>query len=147
VPYEPPGTHRRSDAERRDQVLAWQRSDRAFFAAGACHILAFEFLSLERFTGFQVVGLRRPSFISFDHIYASDGTWAFDFCGWTREADLIASTLAFETRLTPAVRLDRVVIDDSLADLCATHRHRPPQDFSADPRPRARAYLAQVLGG
>lgn len=147
MPYEPPGVHRRNDAERRDQLLSWQRPDRAFFAAGACHILAFEFLALDRFAGFKPVGLRRPDATSFDHVYASDGTWAFDFCGWTLEADLIAATLAYEAGSAPGLRFDRVLIDDCLNDLCANYHHRPPHDFAADPRPRAREYLLQVLAG
>jgi hypothetical protein len=35
------GVYRRTQAERDDQLLSWQRGDRAFFAAGACHILAW----------------------------------------------------------------------------------------------------------
>jgi len=35
------GVYRRTQAEREDQLLSWQRGDRAFFAAGACHILAW----------------------------------------------------------------------------------------------------------
>lgn len=38
--YRPAGLFRRTDAERADQLLSWQRDDQAFFAAGACHILA-----------------------------------------------------------------------------------------------------------
>ncbi|MBE1611454.1 hypothetical protein [Actinopolymorpha pittospori] len=32
--------YRRTPAQRADQRLAWERPDEAFFASGACHILA-----------------------------------------------------------------------------------------------------------
>ncbi|MFE2612861.1 hypothetical protein ACFXA2_04510 [Micromonospora chalcea] len=36
------GVFRRTPQERADQRLAWERADQPFFAAGACHILAWD---------------------------------------------------------------------------------------------------------
>ncbi|HEX3588635.1 MAG TPA: hypothetical protein VHV74_03310 [Pseudonocardiaceae bacterium] len=47
--YQPPSAVARTPLERADQLASWQRPDQAFFAAGACHILAFAFL--EAFPG------------------------------------------------------------------------------------------------
>jgi hypothetical protein len=40
------GTYRRTDLERRDQQVSWERPDKAFFAAGACHVLAWACLEV-----------------------------------------------------------------------------------------------------
>ena len=37
----PAGRFRRTPLERSDQRIAWDRTDEAFFAAGACHVLAY----------------------------------------------------------------------------------------------------------
>jgi hypothetical protein len=83
--YDPPINYKRTDAERSDQTLAWQRSDKAFFAAGACHILAWTFLEIYPAAGFHPMGLRRVGQAHADHVYVTDGTWAFDHDGWTLE--------------------------------------------------------------
>jgi len=43
--YRPAGMFRRTPEERADQEVSWRRTDQAFFAAGACHILAWEFVA------------------------------------------------------------------------------------------------------
>ena len=48
----------RTPAERKDQALSWARPDRAFFAAGACHVLAFRFLKLHRDRCWELVHVR-----------------------------------------------------------------------------------------
>jgi hypothetical protein len=79
VAYDPPVRYTRTAAERADQLLSWQRGDKAFFAAGACHILAWAFLQRgDRSAGFTPVGIHRVGNRSMDHVYVSDGTWAFD---------------------------------------------------------------------
>ncbi|GAB2458065.1 hypothetical protein [Jatrophihabitans fulvus] len=143
--YVPHGTYRRTEAERTDQEVSWQRSDRAFFAAGACHILAYTFLERPEAEGFGVVGLHRPGAPYLEHVYATDGEWAFDYCGWTREAELIEATLEFETATDPGHRFERVEIDGSLDVLCMTYRHRSPVEYLHDPRPRARAFIDTLL--
>jgi hypothetical protein len=137
VSYEPPALYRRTDAERISQTASWVRPDRAFFAAGACHILTFEFLRARRAEGFVAVGLQRLGQPYYDHVYASNGKWAFDFSGWTLEADLFGATLAFERRTTPNICLDRIIVAASLEQLCASTMHGAPDDFADDPRARA----------
>ena len=49
----------RTEAQKKDQALSWRRCDRTFFASGACHVLAREFLRLQNTKGqiqFFVVG-------------------------------------------------------------------------------------------
>jgi len=94
--YTPCSTFRRTPAERADQELSWRRGDQAFFAAGACHILAFAFQHLHPDAGFSVIGLRKIGEAWVSHAYVSDGRWAFDHDGWTPEEELLAVTTAAE---------------------------------------------------
>lgn len=70
---------------------------------------------------------------------------AFDYDGWTLEAELIEETVKFEAVTTPDLRLKRTVIDCDLTALCTRYQHRAPADFVADPRPRARRYSNAIL--
>jgi hypothetical protein len=133
--YTPAGVFRRTAAERADQELAWRRADQAFFAAGACHIVAWEFVA--RHPSHRLVGLRKVGEPNPSHVIATDGTWAFDHDGWTLETELLAETAAYE----PATAWELLPITTDLATFCSNHRHRAPEYFHQDPRPRARAYI------
>lgn len=135
--YTPAATFRRTPAERADQQLAWDRSDQAFFAAGACHILAWAFVA-DRPT-FGIAALRKVGEKYPSHVIATDGTWAFDHDGWTLEAELLAVTAEFEPR-TP---WEQLIITEDLTTFCQNHNHRPPDMFAEDPWPRAMAYIAK----
>ncbi|GAB2681289.1 hypothetical protein [Kribbella swartbergensis] len=136
--YVPAGVFRRTDAERRDQGLAWNRPDQAFFAAGACHILAWPFLETYPDAGFQIVALRKIGDEHPSHVIATDNHRAFDHAGWTPLEELLRTTESFE-----GTQLERLPITEPLHDFCKTHNHRPPEAFYSDPRPRARTYLNQ----
>jgi hypothetical protein len=133
--YRPAGMFRRTPQERADQEVSWRRPDQAFFAAGACHILAWEFVA--RHPAYGVVAIRKVGEPNPSHVIASDGTWAFDHDGWTLEKDLLAATTAYEPDATWAL----VPITSGLATFCAENYHRMPEQYFEDPRPRARAYL------
>ncbi|NDL57508.1 hypothetical protein [Phytoactinopolyspora mesophila] len=134
--YTPAATFRRTPAERADQQLAWDRSDQAFFAAGACHILAWAFAA-NRPT-FQIVALRKVGEKHPSHVIATNGIWAFDHDGWTLESELMAMTAGFE----PSTPWERFVVTEDLTTFCQNHDHRPPHLYAEDPRPRAVAYIA-----
>ncbi|WP_166347390.1 hypothetical protein [Phytoactinopolyspora limicola] len=135
--YTPAAAFRRTPAERADQELAWRRSDQAFFAAGACHILAWAFAA-KRPT-FQIVALRKVGEKHSSHTIATNGTWAFDHDGWTLESELLAVTAEFE----PETPWERLVVTEDLATFCRNHYHRPASMYAADPWPRAAAYIAK----
>ena len=139
--YEAPGRFRRTEAERTDQHLAWDRPDQAFFAAGACHILAWTLIARHPDAGFGIVALRRPGDDYASHVIASNGSWAFDYAGWTPEVDLMQVIKEFER-----CDFDRLIVESDLDTFCALHRHRLPADFAHDPWPRAQAYLTDVGG-
>jgi hypothetical protein len=127
------GQHRRTDDERKDQYLSWVRSDQAFFAAGACHILAYVTQAAYPAEQISLFGVRPVGSDSVNHVVAGWGEYAFDFSGWHRLGELLAANEAFEGR-----RLEFVEIKESLEDFCATHSHRLPKQFYADPSKRAR---------
>lgn len=131
------GTFRRTPIERSDERIAWERPDQAFFAAGACHVLAWVCresypdrpiaLAAVRFTG------ERHAF----HAFATWDGWAYDHAGWNPEADLLAANTDFEGR-----PLERLEITTDLAGFCAEHACRVPDQYWREPLPRARAYVA-----
>lgn len=132
------GEFRRTAGERSDQRVSWERSDEAFFAAGACHILAWA--CRDAFPE-QPVGL--AAMMDADqrhvvHVYATWHRWAYDFSGWHPESELLAVNTDFE-----GYRIQRAGIPTDLADFCADHLHRMPHQYWRDPVPRARAYLGR----
>ncbi|UGT43648.1 hypothetical protein LTV02_09795 [Nocardia yamanashiensis] len=137
--YVPCSIFRRTPLERADLELAWHRDDQWFFAAGACHILAYAFLDLHA-RGFAAVGLWPAAESDPSHVYVSDGVWAFDHCGWTLERELLAASRAAE----PTANFQGRRLDMGLDELCARHWHRTRAEFLHDPWPRACRYIARM---
>ncbi|MGW4536240.1 hypothetical protein ACWEOI_35315 [Nocardia sp. NPDC004340] len=136
--YIPCSEFRRTPLERFDQDLAWHRDDQWFFAAGACHILAYVFLEQHR-GRFAAFGLWPCMADDPSHVYAGDGIWAFDHSGWTPVGELPGAGQAAE----PGADYRSRPIEMDLDEFCARHWHRSPAEFIYDPRPRARAYIAK----
>ncbi|WP_245871336.1 hypothetical protein [Asanoa hainanensis] len=128
------GIFRRTPLERSDQHVSWDRTDQAFFAAGACHILAWTCRAAYPDRPIAIEALRVEDQVF--HVYARWGTWAFDHSGWSPESALLAVNEAHEGR-----PLERTTITTGLAEFCATHAHRMPDQYWADPLPRALDYL------
>lgn len=137
--YRPSARFKRTAEERRDQLLSWKREDVAFFAAGACHILAYAFMETYPEAGFRAVGLWSRGARDPGHVYVTDGTWAFDHDGWTSEAELLSVTRA----TTPDAGFRAGPVHGDLDAFCTRHHHRPRRLFAFDPWERALRYLAQ----
>lgn len=105
---------RRTPEERRDQRLSWIRSDERFFAL-------------------RSVGGENPW-----HVYVSNGSMAFDFAGFTPVDELLAVS-----REQSGGEVEGIHITDDLTTFCENNKHYRPEQFWADPRPRALAYLAR----
>ncbi len=76
----------RTEAQKKDQALSWKRADRAFFASGACHILAHAFLQeygAQRYRPYLILPLRG---FRGEHIYAATGDTVFDYHGFSEKA-------------------------------------------------------------
>lgn len=131
----------RSDVERRDQQASWKRPDDAFFAAGACHVLAFTMLQRCPDQGYRAIYIRPHGDLPGSHVYVSGDAWAFDFNGWTEERDFLTDTAAECRRRWPSWDCERIPILDSLGGFCRTWKHRPPSDYAGAVIERANAYL------
>ncbi len=142
--YEPALRHTRTHAERADVLLAWERDDRAFFAAGACHILAHQFVSLHLGEGYEIVHIQPRGTMTGSHMYATNGEWAFDFNGWTRETELLDVHAEAYRTVDPDWDYDRIVLTEGLPEfLKHTNDFRPPEYFPELPWRRAHAYIHQ----
>ena len=132
------GTFRRTALERSDQRVAWERTDQAFFAAGACHVLAWTCRESYPHQEIGVAALRFVGEPHAFHVFATWRDWAYDHAGWNPEADLLAVNAHFERR-----PIERLTITTGLARFCAEHASRMPDQYWRDPLPRARAYVAR----
>ena len=141
--YIPASRYRRTAAERADQLLSWQRSDKAFFAAGACHVLAWAFLQRYPAAGFAPVGLQESGEPVVSHVYVGDGRRAFDHDGWTLEDELLTVTRAATAGQAPGTLVERLALPGELTAVCARHNSRLPSQYAFDPWPRALAYIAR----
>jgi hypothetical protein len=132
------GVFRRTPLERTDQRVSWERPDQAFFASGACHILAW--VCQESYpdrpielAAMFLAGERHPL-----HVYAAWDGWGFDSSGWNLESELLKVNADFEGR--PAERREITV---GVAEFCGAHAHRMPHQYWRDPLPRARRYVVR----
>jgi hypothetical protein len=132
------GAFRRTAIERSDQRVSWERADRAFFAAGACHILAWTCQESYPDHLIEIAAMRGAGDQPVLPAYAAWNGWAFDHSGWNPESQLLEVNAHFEGR-----RLERFQVTESLAEFCRQHRHRMPHQYWQDPRPRARTYLSR----
>lgn len=132
----------RTVEEKRDMFLSWQRDDKAFFAAGACHILAHLFLSLHSGKGYQLIYIKPKSNQPGNHMYVSDGTWAFDFNGWNKESELIATHVSAFQAAYPGWDYERILIEEGLVEYLKHSDHlRPPEYFPELPWKRAYEFI------
>lgn len=132
------GRFRRTPLERADQRVAWERTDQAFFAAGACHVLAWVCRDAHPDRAIELAAVRFAGDRQVFHTFAVWGCWAYDHAGWNSESELLAANEDFEGR-----PLERIAITTDLAEFCEEHFHRMPDQYWRDPVPRAREYLAR----
>ncbi len=140
---EPGLLYARTPEQKRDPFLSWRRDDKAFFASGACHILAHMFLSLHPDEGFELIYIRPKDGLPGNHLYASNGIWAFDFNGWTHEEELLSMTRQAYQQEYEGWDFERLVIGEGLLAYIARgdHNLRPPEYFPYLPWERAYAYI------
>ncbi len=134
----------RTPEERGDIFKSWARSDQAFFAAGACHILADLFVQLHQHEDYRMVYIKPADGFPGNHVYASNGMWAFDHNGWTKEKDLLAATEQAYTERYPGWSYQKITIGPgitALENFCKANNHRLPWQFAHLPWERAHKYI------
>jgi len=142
--YESSIKYHRTPEEKADQLLSWKRSDKAFFAAGACHILAIAFKELYPDRNLELVFICPKNNAKGSHVYVLDGEWVFDFNGWTKEKELLEVTKSEHKKLhSPDWDYDKIVIREDLETFCKNNNHRLPAHFAYLPWERAHNYIKQ----
>lgn len=77
------------------------------------------------------------------HVYATNGTWAFDHNGWTLEEELLDATRHAYSKRYPGWDCERIVITENLETFCHSNNHRQPWQFAYLPWERAYSYIKQ----
>lgn len=139
----------RTPEQKRDLFKSWARDDQAFFANGACHILAELFVQLHLDEGYKMIYLKPAPNFPGNHVYASNGEWAFDHNGWNKETDLLELTTKAYEKKFPGWSCRRITIEPSmtaLEDFCKQNNHRLPWQYAYLPWTRTYNYIAQFDG-
>jgi hypothetical protein len=133
----------RTPEAKRDLVRSWNRPDRPFFAAGACHILAAAFLEIYPDAGYRAICIQPEAGQRGGHLLVSNGRTVFDYHGYADESAYLAHYFAKIRRFFPAWQGSLIRLKESPleGDFCQTHQLRRPEQYLHDPRPRALRYL------
>ncbi len=79
-------------------------------------------------------------------MYASNGTWAFDFNGWTKEKELLKEYTSAWSEKYPGWEYERLIVPFDCAgfrDYLLKENHRPPEFFPYLPWERTYSYIQQ----
>jgi hypothetical protein len=138
---------RRTPGSKRDPVIQWALPDRVFFAAGACHILAYAFLEAYPHAGFTAYWIRPAPGHTGNHIVSVRDDVVFDYHGFarwpvywrhtTRRAD--QQWPGWSAGLVP-IRQDSLISNAAAREYAGLHM-KEPKDYLFDPLPRTRRYL------
>ena len=133
----------RSPEAKSDLLRSWNRPDRPFFAAGACHILAVAFLEAYPDAGYRPIHLRPEAGHRGSHVAVSNGRVIFDYHGYTDEETYFAHYFSKIRRFFPDWQGTVVPLNESPTGIifCREYQHRMPDQYPHDPRSRAAFYL------
>ena len=138
---------RRTPGSKRDPVRQWALPDRVFFAAGACHILAYAFLARDRECGFDAFWVRPAPGHTGNHIVLRRGDVVFDYHGYSAWPRYWAHTVRRANQFWPGWSATLVPIRP-LALISRRHARehaglwmKEPHEYLHDPLERAHRYL------
>ena len=137
----------RTPAQKADLKWSWERCDRAFFAAGACHVLAHEFLKTETGRAFHPVMILPDAGFRGGHVFCSAGATVFDYHGFSSHESYVAHFRRKITRFFPGWRGQLLDITDTFwtNDWFKACQHRRPEQYYHDPNERARRFINRHL--
>lgn len=137
----------RTDAQKRDLVGSWRRFDRAFFASGACHVLAHEFLKRPEADGFRALMFEPDPGFRGGHVFASNGRWVFDYHGWSSHPKFVDHYLGKISQIIPgwSGKVADISRDFWSEAWFARSGSRRLAQFHLDPTERANAVIDRVL--
>jgi hypothetical protein len=138
---------RRTPGSKRDPVKQWALPDKVFFAAGACHILAYAFLEAYPESRFEPVWIRPIEGHTGNHVVVVRGGVVFDYHGYASWSAYWAHTKRRADQRWPGWDADVValcpeaLVSNSRARDYDGLRMKEPKHYLFDPLPRARNYL------
>ena len=127
--YVPAYKFDRTEEEKRDIFKSWARDDQAFFANGACHILAELFRQLHQNEGFYCIHIKPADGLPGNHWYATNGDWDFDHNGWVKESRIREVLEAAYKDRYPGWSCDYVQVSSEIGEFeryCQSINHRLP---------------------
>lgn len=139
--------YRIDGAKKRDPAQRWALPDRAFFACGACHILAWAFLDRYSQAGFHAIWLKPDTGFTGNHIVVTDGVRVFDYHGYARRDRFLTHSFGKARRWWPGWHATLIPLPPDVLISEAKSRTydglwlREPGQFLRDALPRARAFL------
>ena len=138
--------YRPAPGTKQDPVRRWALPDRAFFAHGACHILAGVYLRNSPRHGFRAERIVANAPYPGNHIYVTDGTLCFDYRGYCARDRLLAWYATQQAGHMPQWRGTVEAVRFDLLDTAALNARlmRGPDQYLHDPIPRARAFVAAM---
>ena len=132
----------RTEAQKRDLEWAWRRGDRAFFQAGACHILTDAFLRRFPTAGFRPLMIQPVEGFRGGHIVAASPTRIFDWHGFSDRERYLAHHFRKLRQFFPGWDATVFELDDFMTPaFFQKFNHRAPDQYFRDPRPRADAFV------
>ena len=136
----------RTDEQKADPEWLWHRTDRSFFAAGACHMLAHQFLKMNEGDGFHPMMVIPDSGFRGSHVFSSDGQVVFDYHGFSNHERFVAHYAIVIRRFFPDWRGSILDISDTFwtEGWFTQFPHRRLCQFSHDPTERARLFVKSV---
>ena len=133
--------------KKRDPVRRWHLPDRVFFAADACHILAFAFLEKYADRGYRPVWIKPGRGFTGNHIAAARGNEAFDYHGFSRLSGLLRHIERKAAMWWPGWHYElkelpvSVLVNEAESRRFPGLRLREPTQYLHDALPRAHAFL------
>lgn len=132
----------RSEIQKKDQSLSWKRGDRAFFASGACHILAHVFLQQYADQGYRPYMILPDSGFRGGHVYAASEDRVFDYHGFSVKTPFLEHYFRKIKRLFPGWNGTILALNDFMTpSFFRQFNCRAPEQYFSDPLPRAKAFV------
>ena len=132
---------------RSEPHLRWALPDRVFFAAGACHILAYAFIASYQRGSLRAVWLKPDGGFAGNHVYVASRDWVFDYHGYSRPDAYLAHAWRKARRWWPDWNATQVELPAEVLISGAKSKTfdglwlREPTQFLHDALPRAYAFL------
>jgi hypothetical protein len=134
----------RTNLQKQDQALSWMRGDRAFFASGACHVLACVFLREYTDIGYEPYMIVPGYGFRGSHVFAATEDTVFDYHGFSHRGFYLDHYFQKIRRFYPGWNATIIKPNDFMkGSFLRKYKMRALDQYYADPLPRAMAYVAQ----